>query len=104
MERTTWADVEYSFREWLALTGSRPAKSNTDVGGFRLGHDGFGRPRIEQIITKSGAISVVGSGLEKRSFVDAVFFLDQSKKVAKHLGRKVAKRRSVPSASLGSIR
>ena len=84
MSRTTNDDIRSAFRNWLALTKHRAAKSMTDLGGYRLGHDGYGRIRIEQIINRSGAIHVIAGGFStSKAFVEAVELLEVSKRKSK---------------------
>lgn len=75
MERTTQNDVDSAFRNWLAMVHG---ESNNNVGGFRLGHDGYGKTRIEQVISLNGAIHVVALGMTVREFVNAVNFMERS--------------------------
>ncbi len=76
-ERTTKKDVEFAFYEWLALMGGQETKASEE-GKYRIGHDGFGRTRIERLIGDSGGIHVVARGMPAREFCDAVDFLGKS--------------------------
>ena len=81
MSRTTNEDIRGAFRDWLALTKHRAAKSATDVGGYRIGYDGYGRIRIEKIINRGGGITVIAGGFSTpKAFVEAVQLLGASKR------------------------
>jgi predicted RNA-binding Zn-ribbon protein involved in translation (DUF1610 family) len=78
MERITNSDVQSAFRTWCTLAGAHAGgQPPYKVDEVRLGHDGYGRVRIELITSESGSIRTVTPNLTKRAFCDAVYLLDE---------------------------
>jgi len=79
MERTTKADIQYSFERWLGLVNGKTAQSYQDIGGYQLDNNAiYGGVRIEQIVNAHGAVHDVTRRMKPAQFCEAVYFMEQS--------------------------
>ena len=75
----TYKYAQEIFPKWVGLVHGKEAKSNTDIGAYRLSTGGLGGLQIQRIVNEDGAVHrILSTGLTPREFAYMVWDLETS--------------------------